>query len=90
MTKQVHVRPIVPIGLIIAGLVPRAPLSNEFRSSSSQSGSADVSSTTYTAAGLTAGQYYFRVAARNTIGYSGFCELTGNTCAGAAVSVTIA
>ncbi|CAN0137876.1 unnamed protein product, partial [Hapterophycus canaliculatus] len=49
------------------------------------------SNTTYTAAGLTAGlQYYFRVSARNTIGYSGFCELAGNTCAGDEVSTIIA
>lgn len=53
-------------------------------------GYADVSSTIYTATGLNAGlQYYFRVSARNTIGYSGFCELGGNTCADSEVSTTV-
>lgn len=50
-----------------------------------------VSTTTYTATGLTTGrEYYFRVSARNTIGYSGFCELAGNTCTGDQVMTTIA
>lgn len=58
--------------------------------SDSTFGEADVPSTTYTATGLTAGlQYYFRVSARNTIGYSGFCELAGNTCTNVEVSATI-
>lgn len=51
-----------------------------------------MSGTTYTATGLTTGlQYYFRVSARNTIGYSGFCEKGGNTCGAVGeVSTTIA
>ncbi|CAM9231520.1 unnamed protein product, partial [Ectocarpus sp. 12 AP-2014] len=58
--------------------------------SDSAFGYADVSNTTYTATGLTTGlAYYFRVSARNTIGYSGFCELSGNTCAGDEVSTII-
>lgn len=58
--------------------------------SDSTFGYADVSNTTYTATGLTTGlEYYFRVSARNTIGYSGFCELSGNTCAGDEVSTII-
>ena len=79
---------------LVGGLVCLlVPLSNGSRyvSSDSTYGYADVSSTTYTATGLTVGlQYYFRVAARNTIGYSGFCGLSGNTCAGVEVSVTVA
>lgn len=58
--------------------------------SDSTFGYVDVPNTTFTASGLTTGlRYYFRVSARNTIGYSAFCELTGNTCAGAEVSITI-
>lgn len=58
--------------------------------SDSTYGYVDVSNTTYTATGLTTGlQYYLRVSARNTIGYSGFCEFEGNTCSGTEASTTI-
>lgn len=68
----------------------RVKILHRFASSDSTYGYTDVSNTTYTITSLTAGlEYYIRVSSRNTIGYSGFCELSGNSCAGEVVSTII-
>ncbi|CAM9849342.1 unnamed protein product [Phaeothamnion confervicola] len=61
-----------------------------FSASDTNAGVRDVQSTTATVDGLTVGlTYFFRVAARNTIQYSEFCEADGDYCTGDAQLLTV-
>jgi len=58
-------------------------VSEYFSATETDSGYTDVYSLSYTIGDLTEGtRYYVRVAARNAVGYSDFCEYIGNTCLG--------